>query len=220
MPAIGELVRQLRLEKDWSLADLSARVGLTPQGLQSKETGRTAIRPPERKKFAEAFGMSIDRFDAMWRASRIDRVVGDPVDRGIPVVNRAPAGVILNYDECFSDSGQGFEYLARGNVVDEFAFAVIAVGESMLPAVRPGDYLIFSPLNVPKPRASLEDGKVVLIRVGNDHKTPGCTIGRFGGMKDGRFIVNKDNRKFKAVVVPREDVVQLAVLVEHRKEWA
>lgn len=213
--AIGQLVRSLRQEKKWTLADLASSTEMTIATLSKKERGDLAISPLDRKAFAAAFGLTLEDFDSRWRAWRIERSRGAP---GIPVINRAPAGQIVDYEECGPDSGQGYEYLDFGQVDDDLAFAIIVVGDSMAPTIVEGDYVVFSPTGIPRPRVQLESGKVVFIRFGPDSSRPGCTIGRFQDLGGGKYLITKDNPKHKPIACDREELVQIAVAIERRSQ--
>lgn len=217
--AIGQLIQQLREERGWTQAELAERVGLNSQtSIGRKEKGLIRVRPPERKKFAEAFGLSLEEFDAQWRASRIDRTRGGP---GIPVINRAPAGQVVDYEEHGLDTGQGLEYLDFGAVEAEHAFAVVVVGDSMEPRLRAGDYLVLVPCDPERPRPDqprIEDGSIVFVRFGPDAAHEGCALGRFYAQEGGKVRIAKDNPRYEGHLVDRAQIVQLAVAVERREK--
>jgi transcriptional regulator with XRE-family HTH domain len=212
--AIGQAVRALREDRGWNVRELADKMGLSHGVMAAKERGEIRIKPPEERRLAEIFGLKLEEFRDKWRASRVEQTVGGD---GIPVINRAPAGNVVDYEEHGVDSGQGFEYLERGGVEDPLAFAVIVVGQSMETALFEGDYLIFSPVaRVPKPRAELKPGAVCFVRTAPEVKGCGCCIARFKGSDGKRLDFTKDNRKFKGFAVDREHVEQLAVAVERR----
>lgn len=189
--------------------------------ISKKERGLLSVKPPERKRFAEAFGISLEAFDERWRASKIDQV--RPLGGAIPVINSAPAGLAEDYEEWGTDSGQGYTTIDRGRVEEELAFAVIVKGESMEPVLREGDVVVFSPLVHARDRAKLKDGKVVFVRFSEEPTAPrrGCTIGRFywTDTTRGAFRLAKDNPKFpetKAELRP-EHVARIGIGVELRR---
>lgn len=205
----------LREERGLTLRELAAKLDISHSVLAAKERGKVRIKPPERKRIAKALGLTLDAFDDHWRGTR---VTVSKLSPGIPVVNRAPAGQVLPFEECFMDSGHGFEFLERGDVGDELAFAVIVTGESMEPGLHDGDYLVFSPLTVPKPRAVLEAGNVVFVRFTPESGRDGCTIARYQRQPDGRVVLTKDNPKHAPIVCRTEDIQQLAVAIEKRSK--
>lgn len=219
MSTPGKAIRQAREDAGLTLRELAAKMtelghSITFSALAQKERGGIKVTPQDRKFVAKAVGESIEKFDARWRGSRIDQSTGE--EDGIPVINQAPAGMVIDYTEYGTDSGQGFKYIDRGQIDDEFAFAVIVVGDSMEPSLFAGDYVIFSPLNVPRPRAVLDRGKTVFVRFGPVAKSHGCCIARYGGMVETKLVFTKDNPGRKGFTVPPEDIEQLSVAVERR----
>lgn len=61
---IGELVKRLRAEREWTLREMSEKMGpgYSHANLSAKEIGRIGIKPNERKDFARVFGLSLDQF--------------------------------------------------------------------------------------------------------------------------------------------------------------
>lgn len=125
MSAIGQTIKRLREEHGWTQAELGQKVDLDGTNIARREMGRTKVKAAERFRFAQAFGMSITEFDEQWRQWIVPRTRGG---HGIPVINRAPAGQIVDYEEYGVDSGQGYEYIDFGTIPDPHAFAVVVVG--------------------------------------------------------------------------------------------
>jgi transcriptional regulator with XRE-family HTH domain len=214
MSAIGQAIRQLRKEQGLTLEELSEKMGMSIQSIQRRETGNAEVKPPERKAFAAAFGMSVDEFDQRWRATRIEQTRGGT---GIPVINRAPAGSIIDYEEFGVDSGQGYEYIDYGGLPEnEHLFAVVIVGDSMTPTLQDGDRVIFRPLDSYRPRTKWEDGRVCFVRFNEDYDEPGCTVARVRSTGNGHLMLIKDNPAHSARIVGREMISQIAVAVERR----
>ncbi|MBX3381403.1 MAG: S24 family peptidase, partial [Phycisphaeraceae bacterium] len=93
-------------------------------------------------------------------------------------------------------------------------------GESMMPTLRPGDRVIFHPLDRERHRKGdpkAEDGDVVFVRFSAE-VGDGCTIARVYSQSDGTLQFRKDNPHFAPRTVPREHVVQMAVFVQLRRE--
>lgn len=214
MTALGDAIRLQRTERGWTLAHLADLVGMSPSTLAKKERGEVTVSPAQRRLFAKAFGMNQEEFDRLWRATRVDLVRGES---GIPVINRAPAGIAINYEEYGTDSGQGYEYLDRGNVTDEHAFAVVIVGDSMQPLLHEGDYVVFSPVLGDQ---TPTNGRVVFVRFspsGPASIAGSCTVARM--YVDGRMMrLAKENRAYPDVIVPLDvdHVARIAVAIEMR----
>jgi transcriptional regulator with XRE-family HTH domain len=221
--AVGRAIRALREDRGWTLRDLAEKAGISYTLLGKKERGELNVKPPERRKFAELFGLTLEEFEATWRASRVDQVRPEGWAK-IPVINAAPAGLVEDYEEWGTDSGQGYASIDRGDVEDELAFAAIIVGDSMTPTLHEGDTVIFAPLVSARDRARLADGKVVFVRFSQEPAAPrrGCTVGRFfwSDRTTGAFRLAKDNPRYpeiRAVLVP-DQIARISIAVELRSK--
>jgi len=212
MSAIGSTIKRLREEHGWTQAELGARVGLNGTNIARRETGRTRVKAAERFKFAEAFGMSVTDFDEQWRQWTVSRTQGA---NGIPVINRAPAGQVVDYEEWGVDSGQGYEYVDFGAVDDPLAFCVIVVGDSMQPTLQDADQLILSPVDPYKADERLTDGKIVFVRFTMD-RDGGCTLARFYQEQEGRIRLHKDNPAYPPIHCDRDEIQGMAIAIERR----
>lgn len=212
MSAIGQAIKRLREEHGWTQAQLGARVGLNGTNIARRETGTTRVKASERARFASAFGMSLADFDEQWRQWTVPRSKGGD---GIPVINRAPAGQIIDYEEWGVDSGQGYEYVDFGSITDPLAFCVIVVGDSMQPALQDGDQLILSPVDPYKADERLTDGRIVFVRF-TVERDGGCTLARFYHEDRSRIRLHKDNPAFAPIHCDREDIQAIAIAVERR----
>jgi SOS-response transcriptional repressor LexA len=214
MNAIGELIKRLREEHGWTQAQLGERVRLDGTNIARRESGRTQVKADERFTFAKAFGMSVVEFDEQWRRSEIERTRGA---EGIPIINRAPAGQIVDYEEYGVDSGQGVEYVERGDVKDHLAFGVIVVGQSMEPKLREGDHVILSACDPYRDDGKLQPGKIVFVRF-TQERGGGCTLARIFVEDEGMIRLHKDNPAYKPIYCRREEIQSIAVAVERREK--
>lgn len=213
MTALGAAIKRLREEHGWTQEELAVKVGLDRTSIARRENGKTRVKGNERPMFAQAFGMTLIQFDEQWRDWIVTRSRGAP---GIPVINRAPAGQILDYEEYGIDSGQGYEYLDHGDIDDKLAFAVVVVGDSMEPVLIEGDYVVLSPLDPYKPHNDrLKDGTIVFVRFTYEH-SGGCTIARFFDEGGGKIRFQKENPAYVAINCIREDIQSMAIAVERR----
>jgi phage repressor protein C with HTH and peptisase S24 domain len=207
----GSIVRQLRAQRGWKQKDLADLLEVDQSVVSRIEQGGRALQ------FASAFGLEPEQLESQRAAMTRRRTVGGP---GIPVINMAPAGNVINYEEYGFDSGQGFQYIDNLGISDSMAFAVIVVGDSMEPGIRDGDYLILSPMDPEEPRpqqAALKPGNVVYVRFSIEAKHDGCTISRFFPEDEGRIRLQKDNTKYPPILCERDHIQQLAVAVQVRR---
>ncbi len=201
-----------------SLVDLAAKMGIDHAALSRKERGLKGfrIKPPERARFAAALGLSLDEFDIKWRSSAIPQ---SRVHVGIPVINRAPAGRMIEMDECGTDSGQGYQFLDRTERTQaDLLFAIVVTGNSMEPSLFEGDYIVFHPLGRDRPingQPVLKDGTLVYAKTSPGTKHPGCTVARYYAQGD-EIRLQKDNLKYAPIVVSKNDVEQMSVAIEIR----
>lgn len=60
--AVGRKIRKLRLERDWTQADLGKRARIDGKNVSNYETGNLRASEKTLQKFAQAFGVAIDEF--------------------------------------------------------------------------------------------------------------------------------------------------------------
>lgn len=214
MNQMGQAIKRLREERGWTQAELGQRVGLNGTNIARREVGRTRVKPAERFKFAAVFGLTVLKFDEQWRSFVPQRTKGGA---GIPIINRAPAGNIIDYEEYGVDSGQGYEYVDRGDIQDDLAFGILVVGQSMEPKLREGDYVILTPCDKYRDDGKLVAGKIVFVRFTQEYGG-GCTLARFFVEDDGSIRLHKENPAYKPLYCNREDVQSVAVAVERREK--
>ncbi|MCC5830333.1 MAG: LexA family transcriptional regulator [Phycisphaeraceae bacterium] len=218
-PAVGQLLRKLLEQQGLRITDLIERTGLPRPTVSRHVNGRTLPSYADRKRYAQAFGLSMEAFEQGWRAGRIDR--SRPAGPGvIPVINRAPAGLAVNYEETGVDSGVGLEYIDQGDLTGEHLFAVILVGDSMNPALLDGDYAVFESLDRHRPDSSPRDGEIVFIRFDQNSPREGCMVARWFGQEGDQVRLQKDNPRYAPVICSKEELVQVARLVEYRRKAA
>lgn len=223
MNALGTAIQVLREERGWTQEELASKVGLSRVALGKRERGDVRVPRNEQRLFAEIFGLTLEEFESKWRASKVEQVRPEGWGK-IPVINAAPAGLVEDYEEWGTDSGQGYASIDRGDVEDELAFAAIIVGDSMNPTLHEGDTVVFAPLVSARDRSRLVDGKVTFVRFSQDAAAPrrGCTVGRFfwTDRTTGAFRLAKDNPRYpevRAVMTP-EQVARISIAVEMRSK--
>ena len=227
MAGIGLLLRGFRLGRQWDLPAMADALGTTVRHLQRVEAGAMVPPAAERRRWAGRLGFAdLTAFDACWRAgSDAAWAVVDAAARAgwVPVVNRAPAGPPVDYEEHGIDTRTGFEYVARpADQPDEGRlFAVVIVGDSMRPTYAPGDLVIFRPVDpeaVADGDVPLADGTPVFARftAERDH---GCTVKTIWRRSDGRFDLRPENPAHASTIAGPWDLARLAVAVERRPAY-
>jgi len=209
MPRFGETIARLRRAKGWDQRALASASGLGLSTIGRIETLASAnIQPANYTKLARALEMSPEDLDREWRATRIEQTKGD---HGIPLINLAPAGDIIDYEEFGVDSGQGYSYLPRGDLEDPNAFAVKIIGDSMMPVLAPSDLAIFSPNKYPSEK--MPDGVIYFIRFSPDSRYHGCTVARAFRESDNHVLLIKDNPTYARRRVRADEIIRMSVLV-------
>lgn len=223
MRKLGEIVRYAREQKGWNIQRLADELGIQVSAMSKKERGLLRIKPDEKVAIAEALDITVQDLERMSmgippKETRTGQIKGHLGD--IPVLNRASAGFVTDYT---IDGGSGTdlysganEYLSRGDLMDELAFALIVQGDSMEPVVRQGDYLIFSPVRAGGPREP-KPGDVVCVYFSEESSRRGAIIGLFA-QADGHVIISKANTKYPPIMVEPKDIARLGVAVEMRRK--
>jgi SOS-response transcriptional repressor LexA len=227
MAGPGLLLRGIRLGRRLDLQAMSDTLGTTSRHLEQVEAGAAFPAAGERRSWATALGFAdLTAFDAHWRPgpdAAWDAATAPGRDGWVTVVNKAPAGPPTDYEEHGVDTRTGFEYVARptGAAGEGRLFAVVIVGDSMRPTYRPGDLVVFRPVDpeaVADGTSPVVDGSPVFVRftVERDH---GCTVKSLWRRTDGRFDLRPENPAHRTVVVGPWEVARLAVAVERRAAY-
>jgi len=123
-----------------------------------------------------------------------------PARHRVPVINKVAAGYPSNFTDLDFPARVADEYIACPQIADPDAFAARVVGDSMLPAYREGDLVIFSPA------ADVTDGSDCFARLEPDHET---TFKRVYFEAGDRIRLQPLNEKYDAATHPREKVAGL-----------
>lgn len=219
--SFGKLLRRHRRGRGLTLGALAQRVDVTPGYLSMIENGRVN-NPPSMKVLVRLEAALEVRDASLCKAAqweRTPRPIREQLERArqhqeaasstatVPLINKVAAG----YPAAFTD----LDYPARASddviVVpgytglhgdhDPDAFAATVCGDSMSPAYRAGDIVVFSPL------ADVVDGSDCFARLEPDHE---CTFKRvFFEDNEGRVRLEPLNPDYPARTVNREDVAGL-----------
>ena len=119
----------------------------------------------------------------------------------VPLINKVAAGYPSGFTDLDYPARVADDYLSCPGLNDPDAFAAAVVGESMLPAYREGDIVVFSPA------AEVADGCDCFVRLEPDHET---TFKRVYFDGDGAWVrLQPLNAKFPPAVHAREQVAGL-----------
>lgn len=222
MGAIGQCVRQLREDKGWTIQALAEKVGLTKDAQSKRERGEISIKPPLERKYASAFGMTLDEFRSHWRGQKIhDR----PAPEMIPLINRVSAGRVIEYDH---EQGAAAEYHDANAYIQRdkdttgpLLFAATVVGDSMEPALHSGDVVVFDPLIPGNFTPTIKSGDVVYVRWAKGTGVYGNGVYRVFFETLPTVRLTKDNKKYPEIhtQVTKDFIDQIAVGVQLRTSW-
>lgn len=193
-----------------SIRDFAGRAGVAPGTIKRIfEMASPSVQGSTYRKVAEALGMSPLELDTVWRGASVPQ----QGRRGIPVINKAPAGIGEFTDMEFDRGVAAFDdtYLPASLCPgDDTAYATWVHGDSMMPEYRHGDLVVCSPREAIEGR--VKDGDVVCVRLdsANDHEN--CIKRVYDRGAEVELV--SDNRAYKPRLVKKESIVRMA------KVWA
>ena len=125
-----------------------------------------------------------------------------------PLINSVQAGYPTEFTDLGYPARVADEYVRCPDLHDPDAFAARVVGDSMAPAYREGDVVVFSPARTPK------DGSDCFVRLEPDHET---TFKRVYFERDGQgeetIRLQPINSAYPPRIAPRETVAGLYAAV-------
>ena len=117
----------------------------------------------------------------------------------IPIINKVPAGYPKGFTDLDYPPSVADEYVRCPDIHDPQAFAARVVGDSMEPAYREGDIVVFAP-NTPA-----ESGQDCFVRL----DTGETTFKRVYQDDPATLRLQPLNEKYPAHIVPRREVTGL-----------
>jgi transcriptional regulator with XRE-family HTH domain len=140
----GAALKQLRVERGWTLAQLSGRTGLPPSSLSKMENGKTALTLDKLLKFSEALDVDLSALispDATTTSPKYDNATRRSISRAgegevietsrgnylylasellhkrfIPIIGDVLAKDISTYGEYSKHEGEEFVYVLSGTL--------------------------------------------------------------------------------------------------------
>jgi SOS-response transcriptional repressor LexA len=216
MSRVGTLLRGMRIAKKLDLSTMAGTLGTTPGRLQLVETGAVFPAAIERRMWASKLGFAdLADFDHQWRDGWA-RVTAALRDGYVPIINKAPAGSPVDYEEYGIDSGVGFEYIPRTvGMEGELLFAVIVIGDSMSPVFVEGDLVIFRPI---RQDDLIPDGSHVFVRF-TAERQHGCTFKSVYRRADGKLDLRPENPGYKTIIASGDEIERMALAIEKRPRF-
>lgn len=216
---LAEIARRMERETQSRSAGLSAettRVG----GVRKRRGLAEVLGLGESSKLNEhsaheerEAGRSPDRQVANPRTGEVGWRVKDLLPREVPLINKVAAGYPAEFTDLGYPAGIASEYVRGLAHSDPDAFACRVVGDSMEPDYHEGDIVVFSPLR------EIKSGMDCFARIEPDHES---TFKRTYIERDesGREMIRLQplNPKYKARVLPREEVAGLFAAVSVTRE--
>ena len=208
----GAMIRNMRKERGWTLADVEGKTGLSRAYLSLIERD---VRPPSLKilkRIAKAFEIDYRKLltgedhpeTLARRVERLEDILkeGIPV-KPIPLLNRIPAGFPESYRDKDYPPGYADEYLSLPGVKDLNAFALKVEGDSMIPRLKPGDIVIVSP------NRQWESGDIVVTKVKEEISLK--KIFR----KETTLVLQPINSDYSPIILPVNDVHVIGKVILH-----
>lgn len=130
---IGEKIKQLREEKNWSQKELAGKLDLRQSAVSAWEIGLNGPNPKQRKLLCELFGITLNELYGL-------TVNTIPLKR-IPVISWVHAN---KFEEMPDPSGLADEFILS-DFKGENIFALKVQNDCMSPRFEPGDIIIVNP---------------------------------------------------------------------------
>lgn len=184
-----------------SQKEIAIYLGMTQTAYGNYELGKRSITPDNLAKLADLYGVSMD--DLMGRGS-MEGVGKHPEEKAQLVPEEEVLIPLVASLRCGpGESGEPFTYIKPVPIPASYERrwgkglqALIAVGESMIPTIMPGDTLIC------RPGQAWADGNVVSVNLDDTDM-----IKRIYTTKDG-IDLKSDNKKFALIHVTEEQIAE------------
>jgi repressor LexA len=212
---IHEILKAMREDRGWSQTEMAEKLGISPSVVSRRESGLYKWTPFDIKQAASVLGVTVDDINGQLAAS-----ARREESTGIPVLNRAPAGELIDYEEYGIDGGHWYEYLDRSAATKgPDLFAVVVLGQSMCPKLEEGDTVVLRPVRAADPDSVVKAGQVVFALLdGGMGGDASYTLAQWWPIrgKPAEIRLHKVNPDFEGRVVMKSAIKGLAVAIEKR----
>lgn len=219
-PRLGRVIRTLREARLIRQNKLAEILGIDGNRMSLVERGLARLEREQQAVVAEVFGLTLPELDRYVEAGA--HAISPPGK--IPLINFARAGGTAMTNEWGVQTSDAPEYIDRGDVAWPEAFAVRVVGDSMTPKLENKDVAVCAPVDREDgagPR--ITQGCIVHVRFSEDSRGRAGEAGLFVWHDDGNqgsggmITLGKVNTAYPPIRVMREEIVQLARVVEYRR---
>ncbi len=180
-----------------SAAELSRMTGLTQVAIRNYMRGIKFPSAQALRKLARALSTTTDYLlsGTPYRSNRI------------PIFFRIPGGDPAAWTDGDYPAGFGDEYIDRGDITDDNAFALIVEGDSMSPRINSGDIVIISP-NTP-----VENRGIGAVSLDGGERT----LKRIIYLDNDSVLLQPENQNHAPMVCPKNRVSIIGKVIERRE---
>ena len=202
-------LKLLRKQKGVPQKTVAEFLGVTTSAYGQYETGVRSMNPETLSKLSDYFGVSIDTILGRDPQSDTEQETKPGKEVSIVPENEVMIPVIASLRCGFNAAGLPYEYNDKKPVPKSYILkwgkSIVfneAIGNSMLPTIRPRDLMICVPGD------AWEDGDIVIVDV-NDTDT----VKRIYRANDGGIDLVPDNAQYKEMHYSPDDLTELQVHV-------
>lgn len=201
---MNSILKSLRKAKGLSQQKVAEYLGVSTSAYGQYETGARSMNPDTLLKLSDYFDVSVDTLLGRQTNNVIKEdpsvYITKPKEKQevmIPLV--ASIRNIGRQDNVIKYISVPTSYITK---YGENIVSIMAVGNSMIPTLTPGNYLVCIP------GTAWEDGNIVIVDV-NDSET----IKRIRRTARGGFDLVSDNNKFETMYFSQQDIAKYQVKI-------
>ncbi len=211
MKGVGKKIRELRVQRGWTLRKLGDAIGKTPAYLSIIENGRRPVRRELLEEIAGALGVGASYFTGEKEPERKSEILHDlrelidrhseagippGAGRKVPILTDISAGKPVSRDDPFP-VGVADEYIdIPADVTDPHAFGLRIKGDSMEPRLFEGDIVIVCP------SWKARENRPVVAKVRGDEVT--CKL---FSRSNGMIVLTSINPKYPPQLYKESEIV-------------